>query len=140
MSATATSGLTISYASSNTAVATISGSTVTIVGPGTTTITASQAGDANWNAASNVTQALTVNPKNLTISGLTGVNRAYDATTNASVSGTASLVGIVGTDAVSLAGSPSYSFASKTVGTGKSITATGFSLTGADASKDKLLS
>ncbi len=135
LSATATSGLTISYASSNTAVATISGSTVTIVGPGTTTITASQAGDANWNAASNVTQALTVNPKNLTISGLTGVNRAYDATTNASVSGTASLVGIVGTDAVSLAGSPSYSFASKTVGTGKSITATGFSLTGADASK-----
>jgi hypothetical protein len=58
--ATATSRLTVSYASSNPAVATVSGSTVTIVGVGTTTITASQAGTSNYNAASNVTQTLTV--------------------------------------------------------------------------------
>ncbi len=41
LSATASSGLAVSFASSDPAVATVSGSTVTIVGPGTTTITAS---------------------------------------------------------------------------------------------------
>jgi hypothetical protein len=61
LSATATSGLAVSYSSSNPAVATISGTTVTIVGAGTTTITASQGGDANYSAASSVAQTLTVN-------------------------------------------------------------------------------
>ena len=45
LTATASSGLAVSYASSNTSVATVSGNTVTIVGAGATTITASQAGD-----------------------------------------------------------------------------------------------
>src|SRR5690606_9835269 len=48
--ATTNAGLVISYSSSDTAVATVSGNTVTIVGLGTTTITASQAGNVNWNA------------------------------------------------------------------------------------------
>ncbi|MBX7181685.1 MAG: choice-of-anchor D domain-containing protein [Bacteroidia bacterium] len=135
LTASASSGLGVTYSSSNTGVATISGSTVTIVGPGTTTITASQSGNSDWNAASNQTQTLTVNPKNLTISGLTGSNKTYDAALTASVSGSPSLVGIVGSDVVNLSGTPSYSFATKTVGTSKPITATGFTLTGADAGK-----
>ena len=60
LTATASSGLTVSYTSSNTSVATIVGNTVTIVGVGTTTITASQSGNSNFNAASDVTQTLTV--------------------------------------------------------------------------------
>jgi hypothetical protein len=60
LTATASSGITVSYSSSNTAVATVAGSTVTIVGAGQTTITASQAGDANYNAATSVDQTLTV--------------------------------------------------------------------------------
>ncbi|NBT35802.1 MAG: DUF5011 domain-containing protein [Betaproteobacteria bacterium] len=60
LTATASSGLAVTYTSSNEAVATVSGSEVTIVGAGTTTITASQAGDNNYNAAPNVTQTLTV--------------------------------------------------------------------------------
>ncbi len=60
LTATATSGLAVAYSSSNTAVATISGSTVTIVGVGTTDITATQAGDASYNAAAPVLQTLTV--------------------------------------------------------------------------------
>lgn len=68
LGATASSGLTISYISSNTSVATISGSTVTIVGVGSTIITASQAGDANYIAANSVQQTLTVNKANQTIS------------------------------------------------------------------------
>jgi len=55
------SGNAITYVSSNTAVATISGNTVTIVGPGTTTITASQSGNANYEAAKDMNQTLTVN-------------------------------------------------------------------------------
>jgi autotransporter-associated beta strand protein len=60
LSATASSGLTISYTSSNTAVATVSGNTVTIVGAGSTTITASQSGNTNYNAATSVPQTLNV--------------------------------------------------------------------------------
>lgn len=60
LDATASSGLSISYQSSNTSVATVSGSMVTIVGSGTTTITASQSGNANYNAATNVVQSLVV--------------------------------------------------------------------------------
>ncbi len=72
LSATASSGLVISYASSNPNVATISGNTVTIVGAGTTNITASQAGDAVYNAATNVSQTLLVNKaaQTITFSGL----------------------------------------------------------------------
>ena len=60
LNATASSGLAVAYTSSNPAVATVSGNTVTIVGVGTTTITASQTGDGNWNAATDVIQTLTV--------------------------------------------------------------------------------
>ncbi|MEQ8416539.1 MAG: Ig-like domain-containing protein, partial [Imperialibacter sp.] len=67
LSATASSGLTVAYASSNPAVATLSGNTVTIVGVGSTTITASQAGNASYNAAANVPQTLTVNKAGQTI-------------------------------------------------------------------------
>ena len=63
----------ITYTSSNTGVATVSGSTIRIVGAGTTTITASQAGSPLYHAATPVAQVLTVNKANLTV-------RAYDTT------------------------------------------------------------
>ncbi len=66
-SATASSGLTISLSSSNTAVATIVSGQIHIVGAGTTTITASQTGNTSYNAATNVTQTLTVNKLSQTI-------------------------------------------------------------------------
>lgn len=58
--ASASSGLAVTYSSSNTDVATVSGNTVTIVGIGSTTITASQAGNANYDSAASVGQSLTV--------------------------------------------------------------------------------
>jgi len=67
LTATASSTLPISYTSSNTAVATISGSTVTLVGVGTTTITASQPGNDIFNTAPNVLRDLVVNKGNQTI-------------------------------------------------------------------------
>lgn len=66
LSATASSNLGVTYTSSNTSVAIVSGNTVSIVGAGQTTITASQAGDASYTAATNATQLLTVNKAVLT--------------------------------------------------------------------------
>lgn len=67
LAATASSGLAVSYSSSNLAVATISGNTVTIVSPGETNITASQAGGTGFEAAPNVTQKLVVEKASQTI-------------------------------------------------------------------------
>lgn len=60
LSATSSSGLAVSFSSGNPAVATIAGSTVTIVGAGSTVITASQAGNSNYQPATDVPQTLTV--------------------------------------------------------------------------------
>jgi N-acetylneuraminic acid mutarotase len=67
LTATATSGLPLAYTSSDTDVATIDGSTVTILGAGTATITASQAGNNSYNAAVNVDRVLTISPADQTI-------------------------------------------------------------------------
>ncbi|MBL7864307.1 MAG: T9SS type A sorting domain-containing protein [Cyclobacteriaceae bacterium] len=60
LTATAYSGLPVSYTSSDPAVATISGSTVTILTPGTTQIKAMQPGDAFYNPAADFTRPLVV--------------------------------------------------------------------------------
>ena len=60
LSAIASSGLPVSYASSTTGVCTVSGAEVTYVSAGTCTITASQPGDAAYAAAADVTQSFNV--------------------------------------------------------------------------------
>ncbi len=57
----------VTYTSSNTGVATITGNTIHITGAGTTTITASQAGSDGYFAATDVVRTLTVNKAALTI-------------------------------------------------------------------------
>ena len=74
LTATASSGLPITYTSSNTSVATVSGNTLTIVGGGSATITASQAGNNNY-AAANATQNITVTQP------VTGISLNATATT-----------------------------------------------------------
>jgi len=68
VSATATSGLAVSFSSTTPAVCTVSGSTVTPVSTGTCTVAANQAGNSNYNPASAVTQNLNVAAANQTIS------------------------------------------------------------------------
>src|SRR3989339_840967 len=77
----------------------------------------------------------TVNTKILTISGLTASNKVYNATTAASLTGTAALVGVEAGDVanVTLGGSASASFASASVGTGIAVTVTGYSISGLTA-------
>ena len=60
LAATSSSGLPITYGSSNTSVATISGNVLTIVGAGTTDITASQLGNNTYNSAIDVIQTFKV--------------------------------------------------------------------------------
>jgi uncharacterized delta-60 repeat protein len=60
VSATATSGLTVAFTSQTTGICTVSGSTVMIVTAGTCVIAGNQAGDANWTAASQQTQTITI--------------------------------------------------------------------------------
>ena len=73
LSASSTSGLGIVYTSSNLNVATISGNTVTIVGTGTTTITASQPGNESYLPAISVERIFTVVKKtqSITFTGIT---------------------------------------------------------------------
>jgi MBG domain (YGX type)/YDG domain/Immunoglobulin I-set domain len=54
-----------------------------------------------------------ITKKGLTISGFSAQNKVYDGNTNATITGTPSLVGVVGTDDVSLTGTASGTFASK---------------------------
>ena len=67
ISATASSGLTVTFASTTMPVCTVSGTTVTIAGAGTCSITASQAGNTNYTAAAPVMQSFTVNQASQTI-------------------------------------------------------------------------
>lgn len=131
LTATASSGLFVSYSSNNTSVATISGNTVTIVGPGTASITANQAGNSTYNAANPVGQTLSVAVKNLTVSGASAQNKTYNGNTTASIIG-ATLNGIIGSDNVTVSGGGT--FASANAGTGIAVTAN-LTLVGTDASK-----
>ena len=60
VSATASSGLTVSFSASGSC--TVSGTLVHLTGFGSCTLTASQAGNANYNAAQSVQQSFTINP------------------------------------------------------------------------------
>ncbi|MFK8061148.1 MAG: T9SS type A sorting domain-containing protein, partial [Polaribacter sp.] len=92
LTASASSGLTTTYTSSNTDVATVSGNTVTIVGAGSTNITASQIGNTNYNAASNVIQALAVGKANQTITfGALASKNFGDANFNLTATATSGL-------------------------------------------------
>ena len=90
---TTNSNGSIVYSSSDPTVATIAGTTITIVGGGTATITASQAGTTNYTAAT-TTATLTVNKATTTLSAFTVPAKIYGVapfaivqpTTNSTVS------------------------------------------------------
>src|SRR5213075_3083638 len=73
--------------------------------------------------------------KNLTVSAVTSNHKVYDGTNTATLNlGGATLVGVESGDDVTLdAGSAAGVFADENVGTAKSVTVSGLSLSGADA-------
>ncbi|MBA0884956.1 LamG-like jellyroll fold domain-containing protein [Flavobacterium undicola] len=85
-SATASSGLAVTYSSSNASVASIVNGKVHILGTGTATITASQAGNNVYAAAPSQTQVLTVViTNNTTPSAVMGTAFTYTITNNAAL-------------------------------------------------------
>ena len=82
---------------------------------------------------------LIINLANLTITGITGDNKVYDGTTDATASGTPVLSGVVSDDDVVLGGTPVFTFASAELGTDIQITTTGFIITGADSGNYTLI-
>jgi hypothetical protein len=67
VSATASSGLAVSFSVGASDQCTISGSTVHITGVGSCTVTASQGGDANYNAATSVSRTFSIGKADQTI-------------------------------------------------------------------------
>lgn len=90
------SGQPVVFSCDNTAVATVSGNTVTIVGSGSAVITASQAGSANYAVAMPVSQTLTVNKATLSVTA-NAASRVYGSA-NPLFTGT--LIGVMGSDGI----------------------------------------
>jgi sugar lactone lactonase YvrE len=73
LSASATSGLAVSFTSTTPAVCSVSGSTANMVAAGTCSIVAAQPGNANYSAAPTVTQSIVVtSPASFTITPVPG--------------------------------------------------------------------
>jgi hypothetical protein len=86
VSATADSGLAVSFAASPAGVCTVSGSTVSLVTGGTCTVTASQAGDASYEPAADVSRSFLVASVQVNPATLTGgtFNASYSTTLSGS--------------------------------------------------------
>lgn len=81
LDATASSGLDVTYTSSNTSAVTVLGNTLTAVGEGTATITASQTGNGNYNAATDITYTVSVSKATPTVTAWPTLNAVtYGAT------------------------------------------------------------
>lgn len=80
-------GLPITYVSGTPSVATVTGNQVTVVGVGTSIITATQAGNANYNPAPQATSTITSSKKNITVTLNASplITKEYDRTTSATL-------------------------------------------------------
>lgn len=116
VSATTTAtGLNVSFAASGQC--SVSGSIVHITGVGSCTITASQAGDGNFNAATSVNQSFTVDKATATLT-LSNLTQIYDGTAKAAT---------VATDPSGLSVTVSYSQNSSSIAS--PITASAYNVT-----------
>lgn len=121
LTATASSGLGVSYSSSNPSVADVVFGEVVAYGVGTVEITATQEGNGTYMPAIPVVQTLTVIPRTITMSGAFAINKTYDRTTAATII-PGLLDGILGTDDVNT-GTSTGIFNSANVGNNIPVTA-----------------
>ena len=94
------------------------------------TLTGTDAG--NYNLVEPTTLTANISQALLAIGGIGAADKVYDTTRTATLTGSATVTPL-GSDAVSVAGTASGTFANKNVGTGKAVTVTGLTLTGTDA-------
>ena len=124
LSATASSGLTVTFSlTTGAGICSLTGTTVTILAAGSCSFTASQAGDANYSAATPVVQPLTINKKALTFTA-TAANKVYNGSDTASLTSSA-LTGVINSDDVSInTGQVTGRFNTPDVGDNKPVTVT----------------
>ncbi|WP_158787169.1 FG-GAP-like repeat-containing protein [Granulicella sp. L46] len=149
LNATASSGLTVSYASTTQSVCTVTGGKITFVTAGTCTVTASQPGNTSYAAATPVTQSFAVtattqtitfaalpnttlasSPLTLTATASSGLTVSYTSTTSSvcSVSGSTLTLIAAGTCSITASQAGNTSFAAATSVT-QSFTVTGLDFT-----------
>jgi hypothetical protein len=122
-----------SFSVTGTPVATFAQSTIgTGIG---VTVTGYTAPSTNYLVSQPSVSNADITAKPLTISGLTANNKVFDNNTTATLSGTASLVGVETADVsnVTLGGTYVADFVSSAVGTGIAVTVTGYTLSGSAA-------
>lgn len=114
---------------------TLSGSTLSPTGAGTCVVNATMAGDSSYDPVTSANRSISVTAKALTISGISIADKNYNGTAAATISGTPTLVGLIPGDTVTLnIGSASASFANSAVGNNKSVTVSGYTISGTNAS------
>ncbi|MNX41787.1 hypothetical protein D3C86_721950 [compost metagenome] len=129
---TSASAGAFSYSSSDVSIASISGSNVTIHKPGTVNIKAAQAADGTYDG-NTIGATLTVAKKDisLTLNPAPAISKTYDGNTNITlVPANYSLTGLTTGDIVSVT-STTATYQNSNAGTGKTITASNFVLSGA---------
>jgi alpha-tubulin suppressor-like RCC1 family protein len=94
-------------------------------GPASQGVTFTPTDITNYNPAT-TTVSVTVKTKNLTITGISVSNKQFDGTTTASITGTASYVGLVLGETFAVVGAPTAAFVTPDVGTTKPVTVSGF--------------
>ncbi|KKB62577.1 hypothetical protein WM40_16695 [Robbsia andropogonis] len=135
-------------------VAAIGADQVSVTGTGTGTFATKDAGtnknvtvtgyslsgqDANnYDVVQPTSLTATINKADLTLSGISASNKTYDGTTSATLNGTAAVTALQG-DTVSLAGTGIGTFVDKNAGTSKSVTVSGYTLSGTDANNYTLV-
>jgi hypothetical protein len=123
-------------------VGTVNNGKIKIIGVGTIVVTITQSASGNY-AAATTNCTITISQKPLTVTGITAADKVQNASSLATVNTTnAVLQGIIpkpngnGTlDVVTLGGTAVGAFSDSSPGEGKTVTISGLTISGADASK-----
>ncbi len=92
----------------------------------------------NYNLVQPTGLTADISKADLTVAGVAAADKVYDATTAATLTGTAAVTALA-SDVVTLGGTGSANFDTKNVGTGKAVTASGYTLSGTDAGNYNLV-
>jgi hypothetical protein len=111
------------------------GKAVTVTG---VTLSGTGADNGNYNLIQQTGLTANISKADLTVTGLAASNKIYDSSLVATLTGTAAVSALTG-DVVTLGGTAAGAFADKNVGTGKTVTVTGKTITGTDAGNYNLL-
>ena len=92
----------------------------------------------NYNIVQPAGVLASITRANVALSGIAALDKTYDGTAAATLAGSAT-VAALGADAVAVSGAGTGAFATKTAGVGKTVTVSGYTLSGADAGNYNLV-